>query len=662
MRILGSVGGKISAGFGAVTLLLASVSYISYQSGSDVRHAFAETEAARSQNSSSVQLAFAANELELAVKEYVRKEDPASRASMMSTMLRVRESLSGVRAGDTIKSAAQDSVQGLEEALNNLSAAITGRAEAGASFASSALKLSETLTKVSDTALTLQRLEAARTSLKIIAALQKGSLLGSRFQVTDDVTFLNEAVTILTRARVLFRDFRISVVSVHELRDLAAPTMDQLAEIEMALTALQEGAEKRTESLAAMTAATASLRSQLSAITLESENSSATASNVVMGRLESSESSILIFSGVAVLIAVLASMLIGRSVTKPLGFLRRNVQELADGQTSVDISGLARGDEVGEMARALEILRGNAARAKEAEEEAKVASEQSSLDRRKVAIAAADSTELSLGGVAEAVGSASTALLSAADHLTELASQASLRSESASERGKAAAEAVNSVAAAAEEMQATSSEVERRVAEASAAAQRAATDAQATDGTVRSLSEAADRIGEVVKMISDIAAQTNLLALNATIEAARAGDAGKGFAVVASEVKGLAAQASKAAEDITQQIGAMRTVTQDAVSTIANITVAIEGVSKLSAEIAAAVQQQGATTSEIARSASVAAHSATEAAGGIAAVASAAEATTVAAAEVRSTARNISHQGNTLRRELDSVVSQIREG
>jgi methyl-accepting chemotaxis protein len=215
----------------------------------------------------------------------------------------------------------------------------------------------------------------------------------------------------------------------------------------------------------------------------------------------------------------------------------------------------------------------------------------------------ADSFEAEMGGAVGGVASQTATLQDAARRLAEAAAtsgrEATLVAEAA---GRADAD-VQSVAAAAEQMAASITEITRRVGESAAVAGRAVQEAQATDETMRGLSESAARIGDVVRLIGDIAGQTNLLALNATIEAARAGEAGKGFAVVASEVKNLAGQTAKATEEIGQQIAGMQAATGRAVEAIRGIGSTVERTAEIATAIAAAVEQQGAATQEIARSA-----------------------------------------------------------
>ena len=160
---------------------------------------------------------------------------------------------------------------------------------------------------------------------------------------------------------------------------------------------------------------------------------------------------------------------------------------------------------------------------------------------------------------------------------------------------------MQTVASAAEELSASISEIARQVAQSSEIADQAVQDANRTDSIVKTLADGAQKIGDVVGLISTIAGQTNLLALNATIEAARAGDAGKGFAVVASEVKSLANQTAKATEDISQQVAQIQVATKEAVTAIEAISQTIGEVSRIATAIAAAVEEQGAATQEIAR-------------------------------------------------------------
>ncbi|MDU6242102.1 MAG: methyl-accepting chemotaxis protein, partial [Bradyrhizobium sp.] len=185
-------------------------------------------------------------------------------------------------------------------------------------------------------------------------------------------------------------------------------------------------------------------------------------------------------------------------------------------------------------------------------------------------------------------------------------------------------------------------------------------DAERTNATVQVLSSGAEKIGEVVKLIHSIAAQTNLLALNATIEAARAGESGKGFAVVASEVKALANQTAKATEEISAQVVAMQTSTQDAVAAITGITQTIAQMSEITNSISSSIAQQGDATREIARNIQSVAAGSNEISAHIGGVTKAAEATGMAASEVLSSARELDSQSGLLQQAVDGFMAKVR--
>jgi len=184
--------------------------------------------------------------------------------------------------------------------------------------------------------------------------------------------------------------------------------------------------------------------------------------------------------------------------------------------------------------------------------------------------------------------------------------------------------------------------------------------ANETGGTMRGLDNAAQKIGAVLSLIQEIASQTNLLALNATIEAARAGDAGKGFAVVASEVKSLATQTSRATEEIAEQVSAIQSSSKGAVAAIQSIDGTIRQINEISGAIAAAIEEQGTTTGEIARHTQEAARGTGEVSQNIAGVNRAADETGAAAAEVLASANALGAQTDKLRLEVDEFLAKIR--
>ncbi len=244
-----------------------------------------------------------------------------------------------------------------------------------------------------------------------------------------------------------------------------------------------------------------------------------------------------------------------------------------------------------------------------------------------------------------------------------MASTADVTTSQASTVAAAAEEAsasVQTVAASAEELTSSIGEISRQVTQSSQITGKAVQEARRTDNIVRALSEGADKIGQVVDLITNIAGQTNLLALNATIEAARAGEAGRGFAVVASEVKSLAQQTARATEEIGAQIAQVQSATNDAVEAIKGITGTIEEVSAIAATIAAAVEEQGAATAEIARSVQQVSESTQEVTSNITGVSQAAQEASVAVSHVLGNANDVSNQASRLSSEVDGFVALIR--
>ena len=268
--------------------------------------------------------------------------------------------------------------------------------------------------------------------------------------------------------------------------------------------------------------------------------------------------------------------------------------------------------------------------------------------------------ENSTKAVVSKLSSEATELHKASGAMSTTAQRTSERSDSSNGAANQATQNVQNVASAAEELAASITEINRRIEESSAQAASAAKEAEQTDRLVRSLDEAAQKVSGVVELINDIASQTNLLALNATIEAARAGDAGKGFAVVANEVKTLANQTAKATGDITHQINAMQTATQQAVQAVATIGKMANQVSEISSSIAVAVDQQRLATQEIAKNIQQAAASTSEVTSNIHDVSAGAIETKAAATQVLGVAQGFVEQSDFLQREVQKFLTVIR--
>ncbi len=429
---------------------------------------------------------------------------------------------------------------------------------------------------------------------------------------------------------------------------------------------------------------------------------------------------LIILAAGVLLVGAFAFWIAQAGIARPLRGLAGTMDVLARGDYSAEVEGQERQDEVGLMAKSVEVFKRNgiegqrlAAEAEQArirdeqrrrddeareraaseekrqrEEEARRAEEkrqreaeeaerrqaaerqaeqerariETERQRRETLRRMADDFDAAVGGVVNAVAAAATEMHSTAGSMTGIANTTTSQSMTAAAATEQAAANVQTVASASEELAASIREISSQVANASQIAQGAVNEAQATDRIVQGLSAAADRIGAVVALITNIASQTNLLALNATIEAARAGEAGKGFAVVASEVKSLANQTTKATEEISQQVSEVQQATQQAVDAIRSIGGTIGRIDEINGSIASAVEEQGAATQEIARNVEQAAAGTQEASSSVAGVNRSAGEAGHAASQVLNASGELSTLAEKLRSEVDRFLGQVRAG
>jgi len=363
---------------------------------------------------------------------------------------------------------------------------------------------------------------------------------------------------------------------------------------------------------------------------------------------------------VVILILIGSTVFSMLDIARPVRRIGEVLVAIANGNKAIDIPFAHRGDEVGDNARAAEKFKDNLIRIERMEAEKQASEAERTARRREEMRRLADGFQSAVGKIVDTVSSAASGLEAAAGTLTQTADSTQQRSAAVSSASNEALANVNSVAAAAEELSASVAEIGRQVHESSRIAGEAVTQAAQTDGRVAALSEAAGRIGDVVKLITAVAEQTNLLALNATIEAARAGAAGKGFAVVAQEVKALAAQTAKATSEISAQISAMQGATQDSVAAIRAIGGTIKRVSEIAAEIANAVEEQGAATQEIARNVQEAARGSAEVAENIVSVSRGATETGAASVQVLGSARALASESGQLKMEVEKFLATVR--
>jgi methyl-accepting chemotaxis protein len=377
--------------------------------------------------------------------------------------------------------------------------------------------------------------------------------------------------------------------------------------------------------------------------------------------IASTEGFIMLLAIGSLTLGIVLAWLIGRAISKPVVGLCAGMRELAEGNFQVVLPGLGRGDEVGDMAQAVETFKVVAEQKARDEAEARIKQDQVTAQRRKAdMIKLADDFEGAVGEIIETVSSASTELEASASTLTATAVRSQELTTMVAAASEEASTNVQSVASATEELTSSVNEISRQVQESARMANEAVDQARKTNDRVGELSKAAARIGDVVELINTIAGQTNLLALNATIEAARAGEAGRGFAVVASEVKALAEQTAKATGEIGQQIAGIQAATQESVGAIKEISGTIEKLSEISSTIAAAVEEQGAATQEISRNVQQAAIGTQEVSSNITDVQRGASETGSASSQVLSAAQSLSSDSNRLKLEVGKFLNSVR--
>ena len=305
----------------------------------------------------------------------------------------------------------------------------------------------------------------------------------------------------------------------------------------------------------------------------------------------------------AVLCVVVGWMIV-RGVSRPISMMTTAMRRLADGDTSVEIVGAARGDEIGAMAKAVEVFKQNAIERVRLETEQKEQAEQAAREKQAALVEMAEKIEAESSAALEGIGLRTASMAATAEEMSASAGRTGDAAESAATAAAQALANAQTVASAAEQLAASIREIGGQVNQSNEVVGRAVTAGSETRAKMEALNEQVGRIGAVADMISEIAAKTNLLALNATIEAARAGDAGKGFAVVASEVKQLATQTARSTDEITRHIGEVRAATGASVTSVRQIEQTIGEINTIASSIAAAVEEQGAATAEIARNVS----------------------------------------------------------
>ena len=363
--------------------------------------------------------------------------------------------------------------------------------------------------------------------------------------------------------------------------------------------------------------------------------------------------------GLALVVVVIGVLIISRSVARPLSDITDTIKQVADGSEGIAVPHTGRGDEIGALARAIEIFQQAMDRNRNLNSQVLEDSRAREQRTRQIE-GSVDAFREAIGGVLRAVTDNATSMRGTAETIASVASDASGRAVAASGATEQASSNVSAVASAAEELSASVEEIGRQVRQSAEAVEQAGLRTDKSVSEIEGLAAATQRIDGVLSLIQAIAEQTNLLALNATIEAARAGEAGRGFAVVAHEVKALAEQTAKATAEIGQNVGLIQTSTRNSVEAVREIGAAVREISNVTSNIANAIGQQDLATREISQNAQLAAQGNGTLVLNIGSLSDAMGTTSTAAASVLTASSDLTATAETLSREVEKFFRNLR--
>ncbi|WP_316165143.1 MULTISPECIES: HAMP domain-containing methyl-accepting chemotaxis protein [unclassified Bradyrhizobium] len=505
----------------------------------------------------------------------------------------IAEGLGQVRAALNIYRSAFSAAA---DAVDRLRAATTKTDAHGATAGLDAAGIQVALANRTDTQRLFQplRIAAAVDGVRV-SAMRFGTTLANGDAIDAKNTLAN------AQAVVAATETEIAPTSEAKLKMLVAALKAELTADAAALDEVVKAASDLRSKQAELVNASTAIEEQVHRINqrlgaMRAEQGDKTA--VAVG---DTRQTVIMTAAVALVLGCVLAWLIGGSVSGPIRGMTDRMQSLAAGELEQPIPGGEQRDEIGRMARAVEVFRDNALAVRRMEQEAAAQREAAEADRNRMMAELASRFEQGMQGVITGVGGRADQMGSSASDLARVAERGRGLAEAVANRAEQASVNVQTVASATQELAASIREISSQVQRSVAVSNRATQETQRTSELVNGLSSAAEKIGNIIQLIQAIASQTNLLALNATIEAARAGDAGKGFAIVASEVKNLASQTAQATEQIASQIATIQDATDETVSAITQFESTVREMAEISNAIASAVEQQGAATGEIAR-------------------------------------------------------------
>lgn len=661
-----SIRAKLFLGFGAVLALSASLAGFSYVTSQSSNDSFLQYRTNGRASVGFAELALQITQARLSVMKF-RAQGNADAESQVRTaveaMLELEERMSGLELTADQQALLSSFGTDANSYLASFQDALALQEQRHEVFntvlSPTGIAIRQALTDVMDSAYRDQDADAAFYTARAQQSLLLGRLYVQDFLLTNAPESKERALQDLDATRAQMADV---------LRELQNPRRRQL--IQEAQLGLDRYVAAFDELSSIIEARNAIYSTQLDVIgprinnaAIEAEHAQVavqdTLGPVLTARFEQNKMFTAAVGLVIVLIGAAVAFFLSQGLSRSIALMTSAMKELAGNNLEVEVNGTDRHDEIGEMARAVQVFKDNMIEGRDMR--AAQAEEQSAKAQRQVVVdQAIKQFEASATESISKVTRSADDMQQSAQSLTALAEDTTQKSTLVATSSEEATSNVQTVASAAEQLSASISEISRQVNESADMSREAVEQAEATGNQVNSLVQAAQKIGDVVSLIQDIAEQTNLLALNATIEAARAGDAGRGFAVVASEVKGLAEQTGRATDQIAQLITDIQSSTSTSVTSIQAISEKIQAMDTIASAIAASVDQQGAATQEIASNVQQAATGTQDVSSNIAGVNQATQQTGAAASQVLGGSTELATEADGLRKNINSFLESIR--